>query len=141
MLLQLPLPLFSEVRWAEHGHARNFATIQQFLGEKSRLNGFSDTHVISNEEAHGVLLEPHEQGDQLVGTRLEVQMPEGSKRSCAGAKTKAQSIPKHTGGAVIACLLRDGVLELSGADLFKTAEDAGDLHVSAAQGTKHGHLF
>ena len=68
-------------------------------------------------------------------------MPEGSKRSRAGAKSKAQSIPKHTGGAVIACLFRDGVLELSGTNLFKTSKNAGDLHVSAAQGAKHGHLF
>jgi hypothetical protein len=61
LVLQLSLPLFSEVRWAEDGHACNFAAVQQFLGEESRFNGFSDTHVICNEEAHRVLLEAHEQ--------------------------------------------------------------------------------
>jgi hypothetical protein len=140
-VLQFPLPLFCKVRGAEHGHARNFAAVQQLLGEEGRLDRLSNTHIIGNEEAHGVLFEPHEQGDQLVRTRLEVQVPERSKRSSTSAKTKSQRISKHTGGTVIPCLLWDGVLELCGADLFETAEDAGDLHVSAAQGTKHGHLF
>ena len=61
-----------------------------------------------------------------------IQMSEGSKRSGAGAETKAESVPKHTGRAVIACLFRDGILELSRTDLLKASKNAGDLHVSAA---------
>jgi hypothetical protein len=124
--------LFSEVRWAEDSHACNFAAIQQFLGEERCFNGLSDTHVVSNQETHRILLEPHEQGDQLVGTRLEVQMPKRTERACASAKPKAQSIAKHSRGTVVSGLLWDGILELGRDYFLKTFENAGDLHVSAA---------
>jgi hypothetical protein len=68
----------------------------------------------------------------LVGARLEVQVPEGSKWSGAGTEPEPKRIPEHSRRAIIPRLLRDGVLELGWADLFKAAEDAGDLHVSTA---------
>jgi hypothetical protein len=68
-------------------------------------------------------------------------VPKGSKWSGAGAEPQPKSIPEHSRRAIIPRLLRDGVLKLSRDDLFKTAEDAGDLHVSTTQGAKHGHLL
>ena len=46
LLLQFPLPLFSQLRRAEHRHTRHLAPVDQFARDQRGLDGLADTHVI-----------------------------------------------------------------------------------------------
>lgn len=83
LLGHLFLPLLCELWGAEYSHAPHFATILQFPRNKQGFHSLAYSHVIGNEQADSILLHGHEQGNQLIGTRLYGNMSKGAKRTSA----------------------------------------------------------
>ena len=107
------------------------------IEENIRIGEDSEDHPSSR-----VLTEDEmQQGNQLVRAGFKIQMTKGSKRSGTSSEPEAQSVPEQARRAIISGAIRTGILELGGAYFFKPSKDTGDLHVSAAQGAKHGHLL
>ena len=60
LVLQLGLPLFRELWWAEDCQARYLAPVDQFARNQTGFDGLADAHVIGDQQAHRIKLERHE---------------------------------------------------------------------------------
>ena len=89
---ELLLPLFAQVRRADDGQPLDFSPVEQFSRNQARLDGFANAYVVGDEQAHRILFHRHQQGHELIGSRLDVQVPETPKGTGAGAQFQAQRI-------------------------------------------------
>jgi hypothetical protein len=90
--LQFFLPLLCKMGWAKHGQTIHLPPVQELPGHQAGLYGFSDSHVIGNEEANRVELQCHEERHKLVRSRLDTYPGKGAERPGAGPQTKAHGI-------------------------------------------------
>ena len=89
LLRQLPLPLLRQVRRAEYRDPVDLAAIEQLARDEARLDGLADAHVVGDEQTHGVELEGHHQGHELVGPGLDGDAAEAAERAGRGAGREA----------------------------------------------------
>jgi hypothetical protein len=136
LLGELALPLLGQMRGAQNGDAADIAPVKHLAGDHTSLDGLADANVVREQEANGLQAQPHEQGDELVGTGLEGDPAEGAERACAGTEAEADRIAEEAGGAKVAEVGGGGRGEGGGGDDLQRGVDAGDLFVSAAQGTQ-----
>jgi len=136
-LIQLALPLFGQLRRAEHGDAFDLAAVEQLAGDEAGLNGLADADIVGDEQAHGIESKGHEQRCELIRPGLDGNFAERAEGTGAGAKADAQGVAEQMAGAVIAKLPRIGEIEAGGADFFQGSENAGDLVLGAAEGPHH----
>ena len=54
----------------------------------------ADTDIVGHEEPDGIQLERHEQGDELVGARLDIDVAETAEGAGAGAELQTKRIPQ-----------------------------------------------
>ena len=89
---QLPLPLFRQLRRTQNRHAADLPPVEQLAGDHASLDGFSDAHVIRNEETNGIQLERHHQRHKLVWPGFHGNPPKAAEWTGSGAGRKACSI-------------------------------------------------
>ena len=104
-LLQFALPLLAQVRRAEHGQALDLATVEQLAGDQRAFDGLADTDVVGDQQAHGVLLQRHQQRHELVGARLDGDVAEAAERAGTGAQLELQRIEQQLAGGMVARLV------------------------------------
>ena len=83
LVLQLGLPLFRELWRAQDRHTRYLAPVDQLARYQTGFDGLADTHIISDQNAHRLKLERHEQGHELVGPRFNSDISKRAKWSGA----------------------------------------------------------
>ena len=91
LVAQFGLPLLGQLRRTEHGQPLNLAAVEQFAGNQQRLHRLADADIIGDQQAHGVELERHQEWDELIGARLDIDAGERPKRSGTGAKPEPDS--------------------------------------------------
>ena len=84
LLRQLPLPLFGQMRRAEHSDSVNLAAVEQFARDETRLDGLADADVVGDEHAHRIELEGHHQRHELVGPGLHRDTTEATEGAGGG---------------------------------------------------------
>ncbi len=123
------------MRRAEHGKAVDFAAVPQFTGDESGFDGFSDAHVVGDEEANGGLPERHEKRDQLIGAGFDGDVGEGPERSGTGAELELQGVPQELCGRVVSWHRRVGLRKRGGSWRHKlqARDQRGDVLLGASE--------
>ena len=137
LLRKLALPLFGQVRRAQHRDAADLGAVEQLAGDEARLDGLADADVVGDEHAHRVELERHHQRHELVGPGLDRDAPEAAKGAGGGAGGEAGGVAQQPAGGEVAEVLAAGEAEGRGLDRLDGGEDAGHLLVEPADGTEH----
>ena len=140
---QFRLPLFSQVRRAEHCQTLHLATIEELPGNQPGFNRFADAHVIRDEQPDRIEFEGHQQWHQLVRAGLDINPGKGAERPGAGAKTQAHCISQQPAGAEITHLCWIRVIKGSRFDIFPFQGEiySGDLMICTSQGTQHQEII
>ena len=99
-----PLPLLGELRRAENGDAADFAAIEKLAGDEKRFDSFTDTDVISDQEADCLKAKSHQKRHQLVGTRLHCNATKAAEWTDGTAEAQASSIAEELTGEEVAGL-------------------------------------
>ena len=141
LVRQLRLPLLGQVGWAEDGHPPNLAAVQEFSRDEACLDRLADANVVGDQEADGVELQGHEQGDELVGPGLDADLGERPERSGTGAEPEPHRISKQAATVEVAELLRVREVEVGGLDRLQREIDPGDLVLGATKWTDHEQLI
>src|SRR5262245_20557599 len=92
LLAQLSLPLLGQMWWTEHRQPSYLAAVQQLAGDKRCLHRLANSDVISDQQPHGIELERHEQGHELIGTRFNGDAGERAEWSGAGAESESHGV-------------------------------------------------
>ena len=137
LLGQLALPLFGEVRRAEHRQAADLAAVEQLAGDEARLDGLADADVVGDEHPHRVELERHHQRHELVGPGLDRDAAEAAERAGGGAGREAGGVAEEPARGEVAEVFPPGEPERRGLDRLDRREDAGDLLVQPAGRAEH----
>ena len=95
LVLDFILPLFAKMGQAYHRKAIDFMTVEQFFGNQQRLQGFSNPHVVRDEQTNSFLLERENQRHDLVWARFERKLSQALERSCNVAERQAACVVKH----------------------------------------------
>ena len=95
LLADLALPLVAEVWQADHGKASDPAALQEFAHQQERLDRLTDTNIISDEEAHDLLAQRHDQRHQLVRARAEGEPGQRTEGPGAIAEGEAGGLEKE----------------------------------------------
>jgi hypothetical protein len=130
-----------ELRQAEHSQAVDLAAVEQLAGDQRALDRLADAHVVGDEDAHGVLLQRHQQRHELVGPRLDGDPRERAERPSAAAEAQAHGIAQQPRGAVVAGAGRVGQVEAGRLHRLQVEADPGDLVVDAAQRPLHEQVL
>ena len=104
--LKLAGPLIDEVRRTEHGETGNLPAIKQFAHNKGGLNGLADTHVVGHQKPRDRHLERHEKRHELIGSRRDAKIAEGSERPRAASELHAEGVAQQFGLCGVAELCR-----------------------------------
>ena len=126
------LPLFGQVGRAEHGHALDFAAIQQFAGDEHALYRFANPHVIGNEQANGIELEGHHERHKLVRPGLDGNAGEAAERAGGRASGEPGRLAQQATGAEVAQVGDRGQRERGRLHGLDGRHDANDLFIEAA---------
>ena len=137
LLQQLALPLFGEMRRAEHRQAADLAAVEQLAGDEARLDGLADAHVVGDEHAHRIELERHHQRHELVGPGLDRDAAEAAERAGGGAGREPRGVAEEPTRGEVAEIFPPGEPERCGFDRLDRREDAGDLLVQPAGRVEH----
>ena len=131
---QFHLPLFGQRRGAQYSQALNLAAIQQLAGNQSGFDGFSDTHIIGNQNPDRILFQGDQQRNQLIRPGVHSQPAKGSKGSGAGAKPQAHRIAKQITGVVVARRAGIGKVKTGLLHRLQRQVNAGDITLAAPEG-------
>ncbi|MNZ26331.1 hypothetical protein D3C78_435190 [compost metagenome] len=131
LALQLLLPLLAQVRRAKHGEALDLTPVEHFPGDQPGLDGLADTHVVGDQQADHLVLQGHQQRHQLIGTGLDVDPPQATEGTGAGAQLEQQGIAQQQRGTLGAALGLGGLRQREGGRLRRLALQQGmdDDHV------------
>ena len=140
LLRKLALPLFGQVRRAQHRDAADLAAVEQLAGDEARLDGLADADVVGDEHAHRIELQRHHQRHELVGPGLDRDAPEAAEGAGGGPGGEACGIAQEPAGGEVAEVFAAGEAEGCGFDRFDGGEDAGDLLVEPADGAEHQEI-
>ena len=77
--VELGDPLVHEMRRAQDDGSIDIAPVEQLARDEQGLDRLADADVVGDEQAYGVELERHEQRHELVGSRLDRDLPEAPK--------------------------------------------------------------
>ena len=138
-LLEFALPLLHQMGWAQHGHALDFASVHQFPDDQRSLDGLANADVVANQQPHGGQPQGHEQGHELICTRLHSNVAEAAEGTGTGAQLQAQGIAQQQGCGVVAHLGRVGLLErggLDGTELLQFRQQRDHVVVGAPKGAQ-----
>ena len=83
LLVQLSLPLLSQVRRAEHGQSLDLTSVNEFAGHQPSLNRLTNAHVVSNEQSNRIQFQGHQERHKLVGPWLYIQPSKRAERASA----------------------------------------------------------
>ena len=135
---QFALPLLHQVRGAQDGQAGDFATVHQFTHDETRLYRFTDTHVVGNQQTHGVQAQGHEQGHQLVSAGLYRDVAKRTEGAAACTQFETQGIAHEQRGGVVAWLGGVGPGKSGGLDggELQLGNQGDGVFVGAAQGAQ-----
>ena len=86
--------------------AIDVAAVEQLARDEQGLNRLPDPDVVSDEEAHRVELERHEQRHKLVCARLDRDLSKAPKGTGAPSQREQQRVAKQEGRIVPADLVR-----------------------------------
>ena len=89
------MPLFAQVGRADDGKALDLAPVEQFPRDQACLDGLADTDVVGDEQPDGVELQRHEQGNQLIGARFDIEIAEAAERSRTGTQLEAKRVAQQ----------------------------------------------
>ena len=122
-------PLLAEMRRAEHSNTTHDSSIQQFTGNHSRLDGLAHADVISDQQAHWIQAQRHQQGDILVGARRDRQPTQRAKRPCSASQSQSGSVEDQAGPADVRGLarIRRRILRGSGLCRFEARQNTDSL--------------
>ena len=107
-VVELLHPLVHQVRRAEHGEAVDLATVEQLAGDHAGFDGLADADVVTNQQAHDLLLQRHQQWHQLVSARLEGVVAEAAEGAGTAPQRHQQRIAQQQGLFVIGRLRGGG---------------------------------
>jgi hypothetical protein len=79
-VVQLSLPLFSQMWRAENGQPLAFASVDQLAGYQQCLNCFTNADVICDQQPNRVKLEGHQKRDKLVWPGFNSDLAETAER-------------------------------------------------------------
>ena len=116
LVLKFAGPLVDQVRRAQYGEAFDLAPIQELADDHASLDSLADADVISDQEAHGLVPERHEQRRQLIGARLEAETPGAPERPGPSPQRKSQSVTEELRGLTTAGAVGCGCGERSPRD-------------------------
>lgn len=88
-VLEFRHPLLHQMRWAEHRKGFNLSAVHEFAENQARLDGFSDAHIVGNQQAGEGKAKRHQEGNQLVRAGLKGQLGRGTERASPPAQGQA----------------------------------------------------
>src|SRR6185312_12448095 len=91
-LLKFSDPLFDKVGRTQHCHPFDLAAIQELASDQAGLDGLADTHIVSDQQAHWIKAQSHQQWHQLIGPRLDRQVAEATEWASATTQGHTQGI-------------------------------------------------
>ncbi len=89
---ELANPLLDKVWRTKYGKSLNVAAIKQLACDKRGLYRLADTNIVGDQQANGVEFERHEQWHELVGARLDRDLPKAAKRTGTPAQREHKRV-------------------------------------------------
>ena len=123
-------PLVDQVRRAQHGEALDLAAVEQLARDERRLDRLADADVVGDQQPHRIELQRHQQRHELVGARLDGDLPEAAERAGAAAQRQQQRVAQEQ-RRVVAGLL---VAASGGGNDASATGSASSAEVDAASG-------
>ncbi|WP_449424000.1 hypothetical protein [Rhodanobacter lindaniclasticus] len=80
----------------------------QLTRDQGGLDGFADTHVVGNEQAHRIQAQGHQQWYELVRARLNGNVAETAEWTGTSTQSHAQGVGQQNGVVLTALLRRIG---------------------------------
>ena len=118
LVLELGRPLVAQVRRAEHSEPFDHAAVVELAHDEERLDGLPDADVVGYEEADGLLLQRHDERDELVGPRAHREPPERAERSGTRAERQPRRVIKELRRLEVGQVVRARVREVGGDGLL-----------------------
>ena len=81
------------------------AAVEQLAGDQESFDGLAHADVVGNQQAHRIELERHQQRHELVGARLDRDLPEAAEWSGAAPQRQQQRVAQQQGRIVPAELV------------------------------------
>ena len=91
-LFQLALPLFGEVRWAQHGKPSHLAPLEKLLRDQACFDCFADPDIVRDEQPDRIEPQRHEERYELVRSGLDRDLPKATKWPGNGPGGDARSV-------------------------------------------------
>jgi hypothetical protein len=85
-------PLFDKMRWAQDNETLDIAAIQELSSYECRFDCLTDANVVSDEQAHGIEFERHEERHELIRSWFDRDLTEAAKWTCAASKRQHHRI-------------------------------------------------
>ena len=81
LVFHLLLPLFAEMRQADHGKTFDFTPFHHLPDNHQGFDGFAYTDVVSYQQPDRILLESHDKRDNLIRSGPESQFSHTTERA------------------------------------------------------------
>ncbi|OQA94683.1 MAG: hypothetical protein BWY25_02701 [Chloroflexi bacterium ADurb.Bin222] len=94
-LVQFLLPLIAQIGGTKHRQASDFTAFPQFAGDEQRFNRLAHAHVISNQQAHGIKAQGHQERHELIGARADGDAAQRAQRCRALAQGQPRRLPEQ----------------------------------------------
>ena len=135
---KLLFPLVTQMRGTKDCEAFHLSPVEKFPDNKACLDGLSYSHIIGNEKADDVKFQGHHKGNELIGPRLDTDVPETAKRSRPRPQLEHHGIPQHLARHPVSRFFRVRRSEYGRFRRFSLQGkiDYRGILVAAAQGTK-----
>ena len=85
------------MRRAKHGERIDLAPIHQLAQDQAGLDRLADADVVGDEQPRHRQAKRHQQGDELVGPRLEGELRRRAERACAAAQRQTHRVRQQRG--------------------------------------------